>query len=185
MLFHSLFILACFLLDGLIMILFPNSFDPYAMTFVPCLGLSALVLASRHMDKTDSLLMFLMFGVFYDFFVTREYLIYALIFVLLSFIVRIWSNHMMESVLECLLLAISTIFVKELIVYLYMLMSQVTQMRIALWLTNRLFLTLLINGVLVVVIIFASRTIEDYILLREKRIRKEESISWLDLLSKH
>ena len=92
---------------------------------------------------------------------------------------------MMESVLECLLLAISTIFVKELIVYLYMLMSQVTQMRIALWLTNRLFLTLLINGVLVVVIIFASRTIEDYILLREKRIRKEESISWLDLLSKH
>ena len=144
-----------------------------------------LVLASRHMDKTDSLLMFLMFGMFYDFFVTREYLIYALIFVLLSFIVRIWSNHMMESVLECLLLAISTIFVKELIVYLYMLMSQVTQMRIALWLTNRLFLTLLINGVLVVVIIFASRTIEDYILLREKRIRKEESISWLDLLSKH
>ena len=92
---------------------------------------------------------------------------------------------MMESVLECLLLAISTIFVKELIVYLYMLMSPVTQMRIALWLTNRLFLTLLINGVLVVVIIFASRTIEDYILLREKRIRKEESISWLDLLSKH
>ena len=80
MLFHSLFILACFLLDGLIMILFPNSFDPYAMTFVPCLGLSALVLASRHMDKTDSLLMFLMFGMFYDFFVTREYLIYALIY---------------------------------------------------------------------------------------------------------
>ncbi len=185
MLFHYLFILVCFLLDELLMVLFPNSFDPYSMIFVPCLGLSALVLASRHMDKTDALLIFLGFGMFYDFFVVREHLIYALIFVLLSFIVRIWSNHMMESVLESLLLVISTIFVKELIIYLYMLMSQVTQMNIALWLTNRLFLTLLVNGVLVVVIIFASRTIEDFILMREKRIRKEETISWLDLLSKH
>ena len=95
--------------------------------------------------------------------------------------IDIWAKHVMESVLECLLLAISTIFVKELVVYLVMRITHATMMSISMWLVNRLFLTLLINGILIVIIIFASRVIEDFILMREKRIRKEETVSWLNL----
>lgn len=185
MIVHILFILLCFLLDGIITVLFPNSFLQTQMIFVPCLGLASLVLTNRHLDKTNSILLTIAFGLFYDFFVARTFLTYTIVFVIAIMIARLWSNHMMESVLECLLLTISTIFVKELIVYFLMYIRQITQMDLMTWLMNRLFLTLLINGVLIVVIIFASRMIESIILLREKRIRKEETLSWLELLSKH
>ena len=184
MVVNFLFILFCFLLDGIIIVLFPNSFLPSQMVFVPCLGLSSLVLTNRHLSKIDSVLLAACFGLFYDFFVARTFLTYTVIFVITIIIARFWSNHMMESLIECLLLAISTIFVKEFSIYLLMYIRNLTQMDVMTWVMNRLFLTLLINGILVVVIVFASRVIQDYILLREKRIRKEESLSWLDLLSK-
>lgn len=185
MIVHVLFILLCFFIDGIISVLFPASFIPFDLVFVPSLGFAALVLTNRHLNDIDATLLFVAFGMFYDYFVAREFLVYAIVFLILNFVIRLWSKHMMESVIESLLLVISTIFVKELIVYLYMYMTHVTEMSMLMWLTNRLFLTILINGILVILIIFASRTIEEIILLREKRIRKEETLSWLELLSKH
>lgn len=181
MVFYGLFILCCFLLDSLLSLVFPQSFLPSEMIFVPCLGLASLVLTQQHLKKVDAMLLFLIFGIFYDYFIANTQFLYMIVFAILCILSRFWAKHVMESVLECLLLAISTIFVKELIVYLVMRITHATMMSISMWLVNRLFLTLLINGILIVIIIFASRVIEDFILMREKRIRKEETVSWLNL----
>ena len=53
-----------------------------------------------------------------------------------------------------------------------------TSMTFDVWILSRASLTLFINAIFVVVIVFISRIVEDMMLMREKRIRKEEKISW-------
>ena len=52
------------------------------------------------------------------------------------------------------------------------------------WLTSRAILTIFANGILVIIIVLISRYVEDLMLLREVRIRKEETISWWKISSK-
>ena len=57
MVFYGLFILCCFLLDSLLSLVFPQSFLPSEMIFVPCLGLASLVLTQQHLKKVDAMLL--------------------------------------------------------------------------------------------------------------------------------
>lgn len=184
MIISVLFILGCFLGDVVLSALFPASFLPTDMIFVHGLGLSSLVLTKRHMDPIDSHLLFLLFGLLYDFYAGEGMGFYMIVFGILSFIVAQWQKHMMDSIFESALLCIATIFVKELLVYFFMYLMHHTSMTLIDLFVNRIFLTIIVNGILVFLIIFASRMIDDLILMREKQIRKEEHVSWWKLKSK-
>lgn len=179
-----LFIVGCFLADTLIGLFLPHSFLPGDIVFVPCLGMSALVLSQKRMNRVDSFLIAVIGGFLYGFLEANQPLVYAIVFGSINLIVDQWKKHIMDSLTENCVLVIVTIFVKEFLVYLMMTILGVTQMPLQMWLVSRAILTIVVNGLFVVLIVFVSRMIEDIMLLREKRIRKEEVISWWNVLSK-
>lgn len=178
MIIQVLLITFCFCLDIVISNFLPHSFLPTDIVVTSCLGLSALVLMQRKMNRIDSLLIYIIFGLIYDYFIAHTVLVCTIAFSIVHILVSQWQKHITESLFENCLLAFVTIFVKEFLVYFMMTLLSQTAMTFEVWITSRATLTLIINTVFVVVIVFISRIVEDMILMREKRIRKEEKISW-------
>ena len=69
MILQITFISFCFILDLILGALYPHSFLPGDVVITSCLGLSALVISQRNMDKIDSFFIFVICGLLYDFFV--------------------------------------------------------------------------------------------------------------------
>lgn len=174
-----LLIFTCFLLDGAISVIFPVKFGASGLYFVPCLGFSAMVLTIRQMDFIDSLITAILFGMFYDFFYANTPFLYAIVFTLLCLLTRIWIKQINESMIENLLLCISTIFVRELMIYFIMITSNQTIMSFNTWMVNRMFLTLVVNGILVLALVFVSYIVEDHLQRRELQLRREERLPWM------
>ena len=178
MIIQVLLISFCFCLDIVISNFLPHSFFPSDIVVTSCLGLSALVLMQRKMDRIDSLLISIIFGLIYDYFIAHTMLVCTIAFAIVNLLVSQWQKHITESLFENCLLAFVTIFVKEFLVYFMMTLLSETAMTFDVWILSRASLTLLVNTIFVIVIVFISRMVEDMILMREKRIRKEEKISW-------
>lgn len=181
---HFLFIFVCFLLDSLLATLFPASFDIHQMIFIPCLGFCAMVLTIRKFNKIDCYLTTFICGMLYDYFYTNTFLLYAFVFTFIAFLIRLWSKHMMDTTLELSLLSISTIFVKELVVYLIMLIGQSTTLSLQEWFVNRMFLTFVVNSILVLGVIFCIKLKEDYLEFKDLKLRREEKVLWFKLSSR-
>lgn len=184
MIIQILFIAFSFCLDILISNVLPHSFMPTAITMTSCIGLSALVLTQRKMNPVDSLLVSIIFGLLYDYYAAHSFLVCTIAFAVVNLLVSQWQKHITESLLESSMLVFVTIFVKEFLVYFMMTLLSETSLTFSDWLFTRAFLTLLFNGIIVVLIVGMSRMIEDMMFMREKRIRKEEEISWWKISSK-
>lgn len=176
---NYVFVIIGFLLDGAIAAMFPVSFGNSGMYFIPCIGFCAMILNLRKMDLTDSLIMSVLSGIVYDFLFANTMFFYVIIFVVMCFIVQIWKRQINNSVVENATLCISTIFIRELIVYLYMAVSNLNTVSFENWLVNRMFLTLLVNAGLIFILVFISYVKEDYLHQKEVRVRKEERVPWM------
>ncbi|MCI8540821.1 MAG: rod shape-determining protein MreD [Erysipelotrichaceae bacterium] len=178
---HALFVASCFLIDGILMTLFPNNAMGTELMFIANLGFSALVLTIRKFDFIDSCLFAILFGMFYDYFFANVFLLYAVAYFISACLLPIWSRHMTETVLESLILCISTIFVKDCVVYFCMIFGRMTTLSIQNWFVNVEFLTILANAILVLILIFLLRLKDDYLEVRARRGRKKERIEWFKL----
>lgn len=179
------FVLGCFVIDGILMTLFPSSFLMRSQIFIPSIGFCAMVLTIRKFDFINACLFACCFGMFYDFFYAQTFLTYAIIYTVIAMIVCVWSKHMTDTLIELLILSISTLFVKELVVYFLMYLQGLTQMSLQNWFVEREFNTLIINSLLLCIIVFLTRIKDDYLKIKESRIRKEERISWMNVSSRH
>ena len=184
MIIHVLFVIVCFLIDGILMVLFPNDTALSDLVFVSNLGFCALVLTIRKFSLTDSCLFAACFGMLYDHYFANTLFIYAIAFFCSAFVVHFWSKHMTDTVLESLILCISTIFVKDCVVYFCMFFNQMADLSIQTWFVKVEFLTILANAILVLILISLLRVKEDYIEKKERQVRKEEKVEWFRLRSK-
>lgn len=184
MLVHVLFVAACFIIDGILMTLFPNNGLTTDLMFISNLGFCAMILTTRKFDFTNSCLFCICFGMFYDHFFANAFLTYAIAFFLIACVLQVWSKHMMDTVLESIILCISTIFVKDCVVYLFMFFNRLTSISIQTWFLNYEFLTIMINAILVLILISLIRLKDDYIEMKERQVRKEEKVQWFRLKSK-
>lgn len=179
MLYNYIFIFLAFLVDSAINALFPAQFAFESMYFVPCVGLCSMVLSVRKMPKVDGIILMILFGIMYDFFFANTLFFYTFVFILIFGIIQLWSSLVNESIIESLVLCISTIFTKELMVYLFMKIANHTYVSFNTFLTNRLFLTLLVNAVFVFILILLAYLKDDLQRRKEIRIRREERLPWL------
>ncbi len=184
MVIHILFVLACFFIDGILMVLFPNDATMTNLMFISNLGFCALVLTMRKFSLIDGCLFAACFGMFYDHFFANTFLIYAIAYFCAAFVVHFWSKHMTDTVLESLILCISTIFVKDCVVYFCMFFNQMSGLSIQTWFVKVEFLTILANAILVLILISLLRLKEDYLEMKERQVRKEEKVEWFRLRSK-
>ncbi|TDW16136.1 rod shape-determining protein MreD [Breznakia blatticola] len=177
MVVQYIFVFACFLIDGIIETCFPVNFAMNSVYFVSCFGVCALILTIRKMDFIDALILSILSGMFYDFFFTNSFLVYIFIFVLLCFIVKAWQKHVGESLLESIILAICSLFTMQLITYALMWFSGDTRVSFNSWIYNRMFLTLVVNVGFVFILHFLTNLRDDYIRMRDLKIRKDEKLS--------
>lgn len=184
MMIHALFVAACFLIDGVLMALFPNNASFTDLMFISNLGFCALILTIRKFNLIDSCLFAICFGMFYDHYFANTLLIYAIAYCFSAFVVHFWSKHMTDTVLESLILCISTIFVKDCVVYFCMFFNRMTGWSIQTWFVNYEFLTILANAVLVLILVSCIRLKDDYMETKERKVRKEERVEWFKLRSK-
>ncbi len=91
---------------------------------------------------------------------------------------------MTDTLIESLILAIVTIFVKDLLIYFYMSFQRMTEMSLTLWAERYELLTLLANAILAMVIVYLIRIKDDYLEMKARRIRKGEKVEWFRLKSK-
>jgi len=181
---HILFVGICFIIDGVLMTLFPNDALGMDLMFISNLGFCALVLTIRKFTYTDGCLFAICFGMFYDHFFAHAFLVYAIAYFVIACVIHVWSKHMTDTVLEMLILCISTIFVKDCVVYLCMFFTRMTSLSILPWFVNTEFLTILANAILVLILISLIRLKDDYLEMKERQIRKEEKVEWFRLRSK-
>lgn len=181
---HVLFVITCFVIDEILFVLFPSSYLLNDLLFIPNLGFCAIILTIRKFEFIDSILFSFAFGMFYDFCFANTFLLYACIFAIVAAILQLWSKHMTDTLVESILLCISTIFVKDLIVYLYMNFQRLTGLSFMEWVERYELLTILANGIMVMIIVFLIRIKDDYLEMKAIRIRKGEKIEWFKLKSK-
>ena len=91
---------------------------------------------------------------------------------------------MTDTLIESLILAIVTIFVKDLLIYFYMSFQRMTEMSLTLWAERYELLTLLANAILAMVIVYLIKIKDDYLEMKARRIRKGEKGEWFRLKSK-
>lgn len=180
MLVHSLFVLVCFLLDNGLSIAFPTNYLLFGTIFVPSLGLCAIVLCSRDMDRLDAILFSFLAGMVYDFFFAGTFLMYAIIFAVLAFLVSFWKNHLFNSVVECFIICAAALFFKDLIAFLVADQFMGLNMGFSTWITRyeagNIFCNL-IASIFVIALYFVERKI---IKSHNKKIRSGERIHWYE-----
>lgn len=179
MLAHYGLVLLCFFIDGILNILFPANFGFSSMYFVPCFGFCALMLTIRKMKFADAMIMSILFGMFYGFFYAGAMFTNVFLFVFSCLISRLWTKQVNDSAIENIVLCITTLFVKELMLYLWMHWSHQSALDFNTWLVNRMFFTLLVNGILVIALVFMSYVKDDFLRRRDVQIRREEKLPWM------
>lgn len=184
MLVHIFFVAVCFLIDGILMTLFPNDVTGSQLLFISNLGFCAMVMTIRKFDYINSCLFAISFGMFYDHFFANSFLVYAIAYMLIACVIHIWSKHMMDTALESIILCISTIFVKDCVVYFCMFFNRLTSLGIQAWFVKYEFLTILANAILVLILISLIRLKDDYLEMKERQVRKEEKVEWFRLKSR-
>lgn len=184
MLAHSLFVLICFLADNILMVLFPGDYLLQNLLFVSNLGFCAMILTIRRFPFLEAVLFAVLWGMFYDFCCANTFLVYAIIYGLVACLLKLWSKHMTDTLIESLILCVVTIFAKDIMVYFYMVFERITALSLMEWAERYELLTLLANAILVMVIVLLMRIKDDYLFMKEKRIRRGEKIEWFRLKSK-
>ena len=181
---HLLFVAVCFLLDELLILLFPNTYLVDTLLFIPNLGFCAMILTVRKFDIVDTCLFSFGCGMIYDFCFANTFLVYAMIFMMVASLLHLWTKHLTDTIIESLILAMITIFVKDLLVYYYLDFQRIMNMDFMLYVERYELLTLLGNAILVMFIVFFIRLKDDYLERRARRIRKGEKIVWFEMKQK-
>lgn len=181
---HFLFIIGWMFVDSIVMQLFPNSYLVDGLMFFSQLGFCAFILTIRKFSLLDSLLFSFLCGFCFDFAFANTFMLHAWIYTILALIIRIWSKHMDESMIESIVLAIVTIFVKDVMVYVCMSLRYDRIFDFFLWVQRYELQTILGSIIGMFFVYYFYHIKEDYIERKAQALRKGEKVEWFRLQSK-
>lgn len=118
--------------------------DPSLRTlvFVPNLGFLAFLFVSLKRPLPDALGSALILGLVVDL-MRHDFLTNMLAFPISIYTIKTWSRQLNESVFEQIFIGSIGLFIKELTVYLVLVIFAVTKLKIGPWFVKREFLTLI------------------------------------------
>lgn len=181
---HFAFVAGWFILDSMLMVLFPNSYLVQDLLFFSNLGFCAMILTLRRFGFLDSILFAFLCGFLYDFAFANTAFLYAIVFTIIACIQRLWTKHMDETAVEAVILSIVTIFVKDLLVYLFMCFQRYTQMDFLLWVQRYELLSIAAGMVGMLAVYWFLQIKDDYLERKAQALRKGEKVEWYRLRSK-
>lgn len=181
MIFEIAFIGLCLIMDIILGVLFPFDFSLIHPVFIPCMGFAALMLTVRPKPLLDSLFYAFLAGMVFDFLNADHFMLSSLICMACAFLIHSWSRHISSSLPELMILLLSTIFVKELLIYFYMTASSFAVMSLLTWLSRRLVVTLVGNLAPILIVIWMNDQRQTLQNRRESIRRKGEKLRWEQL----
>ncbi len=177
MIAHILSVLCCFLIDQILIVLFPSSYLLQQMLFVPSLGFCAVLITVRKFDMISAILFSILFGFVHEFFFTNTFMLYPIIFTLCVLILKYWSKEVGYSMIETIILCIILVFMKDLMVYLYMYCVNQTNLSFVNWMCNMEVLSIVVNSILVIFIILIIAMKDHFLEKKSNLIRSEERLT--------
>ena len=139
----------CFVVDSTIHYFLPYNFTKTGITIIPCLGLMMFALLVRTIEAGAERYFFAtLCSVYYSIVYANSLAIYILIYCLIAFVrsylFKLDTLNIVESMLFCIL----TIFAQESIVYWLMWITNMTRYPMVSFVVMQLLPTLLFNGIL-------------------------------------
>ncbi len=173
-----IFIVTCFFVDFVFDVLFPSDYSMIKPIIIPAATMIGLLLMIKNKNLFEKIFISFIVGFFIDFFSADQQLMYALIYFACAMITLFWQKHLSSSLFEQTILFLSTIFVKETLVYLFMVVSKSFSMSIPVWLQQRCIPTLLVNIIICWVVIGLYQVKINFDERQENQKRKEEKLFW-------
>lgn len=149
-----------------------QGFVGYGISASSNLLLLALVLTTFKDDQKTILLSSFFVGFILDLFNVDTFYTYALIFVIVAFVVNLWSTRINDTFIELFFLSLAAIFVKEFLVYFYNVSLNNYILSVKMWAVNHLTYTLFLNLLPIIIgVIMKIRKNEKQI--RDQRMSKK------------
>jgi rod shape-determining protein MreD len=173
-----LFVAAMLILDLILMVLFRVDHSAMMLSFIP--GAALVYIAFETYEDPLNIALFWAFfsGLFFDLLLFNALFDYALSMVIVVIVVRIWSKHLSESIIERIMLGLLLIFVREMSLYGLALLQGFTTMNIQTWLTMRVFLTILGNIPVILIVLFWLDFQDGFDAKQQRKQRRKERVSW-------
>ena len=178
MIYQIIFVLSGCLIDFLLSVIFPIDYAFFSPVFIPSVSVIALMLVIKQLSVRDSLFFSFTTGFIWAFFFPETVWSYAVIYMILALLIKIWSMNMTESFLELLILSLLTIFAKELLLYGYMSITKVTDITIWIWAQKILFVTIIGNIPFACMMILFSKLKDDFMSVKQQEKTRKERILW-------
>lgn len=171
------FVFGGFLIDHVIRLTLPVDSALRLLVFVPNLGFLTFLFVSLKKPMLQALMMAVLLGFLVD--MTRlQPFTNMLAYPLSVYVVKEWSNQLNESLFEQVFIGTIGLFIKELILYVILMVLSVTKIHPYTWFVKREFLTLIGHIPLLIGLTLLNRTrIESQDKLNKQRQRRE-SIRW-------
>ena len=179
----SYFVLLFFgvIVDTILSSILPYDTSYLTMSCVPQLTFIILMLLTRKCELKQSLILALVIGLFQDIYGNTTFFMYMLINVAMVFVAYFWSNSITDTAFENFFFIITILFLREIVVYSILYLSDMTRITVMTFIIKREFLTILINGCL----FFLGSKLVNMILQhlddRDIALRKNEKIIWINM----
>lgn len=143
-----LIVFLCFVIDSTISFFLPYNYAKTGITIVPCIGLMMFTLLVRTVEGAERYFFAAICGVYYSIIYSNSLAIYILIYCLIAFvrsyIFKLESLSLLESMIFCIL----TIFAQECVLYWLMWITNMTRYPISSFMLMRILPTLIVNFIL-------------------------------------
>lgn len=143
-----LIVFLCFVIDSTISFFLPYNYAKTGITIVPCIGLMMFTLLVKTVEGAERYFFAAICGVYYSIIYSNSLAIYILIYCLIAFIrsyiFKLESLSLVESMIFCIL----TIFAQECVLYWLMWITNMTRYPISSFMLMRILPTLIVNFIL-------------------------------------
>lgn len=177
MIYNILFVLLGFFADTVLSLFFPLDPALRSIVWVPSLGFLSFILVIRKQSLGYALAFAVLTGFLVDALQYNQ-LVATLVFPLVVFAVKNWSEHLNDSVVELIFIGIVALFLRELGLYLWFFGQGVTRLSLEIWFAKRVFLTLIVHVPVLALWLGVNRFKNELISQAELRRNDQESGLW-------
>ncbi len=167
--FPRIFLLwLAFMLDSVLTFFIPFDFTKSSPIFISCMGLMMFTLINNELKDEEYLTYAVLAGGYYSILYADSLFVYILIYCVVAYFGRKYMKYSSYSFIESYIFIFSTIIFQEVVIYIMMIISRVTQLDVIKYLTLRLFPTLILNSFLFVCVFYGYKWISHK--FQEKKI---------------
>ena len=177
MIYNLLFILAGFFADTLLSLFFPLDPAMRSLVWVPSLGFLSFILVIRKRSLGEALAFGVLTGFLVDVLQYNQP-VAIVIFPLIVFAVKNWTEHLNDSVVEMVFIGIVALFLREVGLYVWFGVVGVTRLSVEWWFAKRVFMTLIVHIPLLTLWLGVNRIKNALIAQAEANRRFQETELW-------